>query len=195
MIPGRTPSRRSGIRLGSGSTRAGQNSRLTAAACTGRWRFRKCFCTADRTGFDAIVGNPPFLGGQRITGALGTAYRNFLVEGLAAGRRGSADLVSYFFLRAFGLLQQPGGFGLLATNTIAQGDTREVGLDQLVERGATITRAVPSEPWPGTTSLEVAKVWVRKGEWRGDRVLSGSPVQAISPMLVVPGRAPGSRTD
>src|SRR5581483_12418566 len=25
-----------------------------------------------RAGFDAIVGNPPFLGGKRITGALGT---------------------------------------------------------------------------------------------------------------------------
>jgi hypothetical protein len=154
--------------------------------------FPEVFLAGDRTGFDAIVGNPPFLGGQRITGALGTGYRNFLVEGLAAGRRGSADLVSYFFLRAFGLLQQPGGFGLLATNTIAQGDTREVGLDQLIERGATITRAVPSEPWPGTTSLEVAKVWVQKGEWRGDRVLSGSPVQAISPMLMLPGRALGT---
>src|SRR5690606_21220023 len=68
---------------------------------------------------------------------------------------------------------------------------REVGLDQLVERGATITRAVPSEPWPGTTSLEVAKVWVRKGEWRGERLLSGAPVRAISPMLVVPGRVVG----
>jgi hypothetical protein len=101
------------------------------------------------------------------------------------------DRVALFQRCAFGLLQQPGGFGLLATNTIAQGDTREVGLDQLVERGATITRAVPSGPWPGTTSLEVAKVWVRKGEWRGARVLSGLPVQAISPMLVVTGRALG----
>jgi len=153
--------------------------------------FPEVFLAPGRSGFDAIVGNPPFLGGQRITGALGTAYRNLLIETLAAGKRGSADLVAYFYLRAFDLLNTPGSFGLLATNTIAQGDTREVGLDQLVERGATITRAVPSEPWPGTTSLEVAKVWVRKGEWRGERVLSGAPVRAISPMLVVPGRVVG----
>jgi len=153
--------------------------------------FPEVFLAPGRSGFDAIVGNPPFLGGQRITGALGTAYRDYLVEVLAGGRRGSADLVSYFFLRAFALLGEPGGFGLLATNTIAQGDTREVGLDQLAERGATITRAVPSEPWPGTTSLEVAKVWIRKGDWRGPHVLSGTPVRAISPMLVIPGRAVG----
>ncbi|MGE3507263.1 MAG: restriction endonuclease [Vicinamibacterales bacterium] len=153
--------------------------------------FPEVFLSPGRSGFDAIVGNPPFLGGQRITGALGTAYRNYLVDVLAGGRRGSADLVAYFFLRAFALLGAPGGFGLLATNTIAQGDTREVGLDQLVERCATITRAVPSERWPGTTSLEVAKVWIRKGEWQGPHILSGAPVRGISPMLVIPGRAVG----
>lgn len=154
--------------------------------------FPEVFLAAGRSGFDAIVGNPPFLGGQRITGALGTAYRNYLVETVAAGRRGSADLVAYFFLRTFSLIGQPGSFGLLATNTIAQGDSREVGLEQLAERGATITRAVPSEPWPGTTSLEVAKVWTWKGEWHGPFVLAGAPVRAISPMLVIPGRAVGN---
>ncbi len=46
--------------------------------------FPKVFLAPGRSGFDAIVGNPPFLGGQRITGALGTAYRNYLVQALAA---------------------------------------------------------------------------------------------------------------
>ncbi len=158
------------------------------------WRlaFPEVFLADGRSGFDAIVGNPPFLGGQRITGALGTPYRDLLVEALAKGKRGSADLVSYFYLRAFELLQTPGAFGLLATNTIAQGDTREVGLDSLVERGATITRAVPSEPWPGTTSLEIAKVWIAKGDWRGMYDLSGTSVKGISPMLIVPGRVSGT---
>jgi len=50
--------------------------------------------------FDAMVGNPPFLGGQRITGALGTDFRDFLVEEGAEGRKGSADLVAYFFFAA-----------------------------------------------------------------------------------------------
>lgn len=153
--------------------------------------FPEVFLTADRTGFDAVVGNPPFLGGKRISGALGTAYRELLVAGIGSGVKGHADLIAYFFLRAVGLLGSPGVFGLLATNTIAQGDTREVGLEQLVQRGASITRAVPSEPWPGTTSLEIAKVWAWKGQWRGERVLSGSQVRAISAMLVAPGRATG----
>ena len=39
------------------------------------------------------------------------------------------------------LLRRDGGFGLIATNTIAQGDTREVGLDQLAaERLTTVSR-------------------------------------------------------
>ena len=51
-------------------------------------------------GFDAMVGNPPFLGGQRITGAAGTDYRNHLIAWTADGAKGSADLVAYFFLNA-----------------------------------------------------------------------------------------------
>ncbi|MDR2253193.1 MAG: N-6 DNA methylase, partial [Bifidobacteriaceae bacterium] len=93
----------------------------------------------ERGGFDAIIGNPPFLGGQKLTGAMGTAVRDWLVNVLADGRRGSADLVAYFCLRAVALLQANGALGLIATNTVAQGDTREVGLDAMVARGFTIT--------------------------------------------------------
>ncbi len=136
-------------------------------------------------GFDAIVGNPPFIGGQKITGALGTDYRNFLVAHLAGGKRGSADLSAYFFLRAKSLLRPGGSFGLVATNTIAQGDTREVGLDQITARGGVIYRALPSTPWPGEASLEVAYVWLRNGsDWHGERVLSEQNVSAITPFLV-----------
>ena len=34
----------------------------------------------ERGGFDAIIGNPPFLGGQKITGAMGTNIRDWFVE-------------------------------------------------------------------------------------------------------------------
>ena len=40
-------------------------------------------------GFDAIVGNPPFQGGKKITGALGHAYRDYLVEWVATATRGT----------------------------------------------------------------------------------------------------------
>ena len=87
-------------------------------------------------GFDAVVGNPPFLGGQKLTGAFGIAYREFLVKWVAGGARGSADLLAYFLLTAHRLLNERGQTGLIGTNTMAQGDTREVGLDQLdLQRG------------------------------------------------------------
>ena len=64
-----------------------------------------------RGGFDAIVGNPPFMGGQKITGNLGDQYREYLVKWLANGKRGSADLCAYFFLRARFLLHERGQLG------------------------------------------------------------------------------------
>ncbi len=130
-------------------------------------------------GFDAIVGNPPFQGGQRITGALGTRYRDHLVGWVAGGVRGSADLVAYFFLRAGGLVRRGGGSGLVATNTLAQGDTREVGLDRLTEDGLTLHRAVASEPWPGGANLEMATVWGRSGEWTGESVGAALHAKAL----------------
>ena len=143
-------------------------------------------------GFSAIVGNPPFQGGQRITGALGTAYRDYLVETLADGRRGSADLCAYFFLRIGASLQPSGMAGLLATNTIAQGDTREVGLDHLAHQGFTIPRAVPSRPWPGTAGVEVAHIWLRYGRWQGEHTLNEQPAAGITPYLAAPGASSGN---
>ncbi|MEI7894819.1 MAG: type IIL restriction-modification enzyme MmeI, partial [Myxococcales bacterium] len=145
-----------------------------------------------RGGFDAIVGNPPFRGGKLITGILGTDYREYLVAQLAEGRKGNADLCAYFFLRAGSLLKNGGGFGLLATNTIAQGDTREVALDALVAKGYTITRAVPSRPWPGEANLEVAYVWMQRGAWKGECALDEKAVPAISPQLTRPARVTGN---
>ena len=89
----------------------------------------------DRGGFDAFVCNPPFMGGKKITGALSVPYRSYLVTHLAGNVAGHADLCSYFLLRADALTRESGFFGFVATNSIAEGDTRDVGLNQLVEGG------------------------------------------------------------
>lgn len=137
----------------------------------------------EKSGFDCILGNPPFLGGQKITGVFGTAYRTYLVANLADGKRGSADLVAYFFLRAFQLLSPKGGFGLLAVNTISQGDTREVGLDQLVAEGGVIRSATTDEKWPGSAAVVTTRVGVIKGEWGGLKCLNNEMVSSISAHL------------
>ncbi|MFF2567362.1 Eco57I restriction-modification methylase domain-containing protein [Streptomyces sp. NPDC058084] len=145
-------------------------------------------------GFDAIIGNPPFLGGQKLTGSMGTNVRDWFVHTLASGRKGSADLVAYFFLRAYGLLSQRGCLGLIATNTVAQGDTRQVGLGQLAEQGFTITRAVQSRSWPAASAnLEYAAVWGSRAGVKADasRVADDIPVARISTLLEAGGRVQG----
>ncbi|HPA82245.1 MAG TPA: N-6 DNA methylase [Thermoanaerobaculales bacterium] len=149
----------------------------------------------DHGGFDAVIGNPPFLGGQKLTGAMGTTVRDWFVNTIAGGRRGSADLVAYFFLRATSLLQANGDLGLIATNTVAQGDSREVGLDAMVADGFTITRAIQSRSWPAATAnLEYAAVWGTRSEVASDvpRIADDSPVRRISTLLEPAGRAEGN---
>ncbi len=134
-------------------------------------------------GFDAIVGNPPFLGGQKITGVSGTKYREYLVEQIASGIRGSADLVSYFFLKAHSILSHKGCFGLLAVNTIAEGDTRDVGLGMIRKNGGDIYSAYPNEPWPGNANVITSRVHISSSIWNGKKLLNGSPVTVISDSL------------
>ena len=142
-------------------------------------------------GFDAIVGNPPFLGGQKLTGAMGTDMRDWFVNQLAGGARGSADLVAYFLLRAMTLLKSTGTLGVIATNTIAQGATREVGLDQMVRGGFTITRGVQSATWPSASAnLEYAAVWGTRDSVAETaiREVDGVQVKVISTLLEPGGR-------
>ena len=142
-------------------------------------------CSSATTfGFDAIVGNPPFLGGQRLTGNFGVGYRDYIVNYIANGIKGSADLVVYFFLRAYVLLKADGVFSLIACNTIAQGDTRQVGLERLVEGGAIIVSTNPEMPWPGTAAVVISPVTIIKTKyWRGVKRINGAEVEYISPFL------------
>jgi len=134
-------------------------------------------------GFSAVVGNPPFTGGHLISGVSGAVYRAFLVEAVAHGERGAADLVAYFFLRAYSLVRAGGTIGFLATKTIAEGDTRDVGLTQLTRVGAEIYAAYPNMPWPGEAAVVVTQVHIFKGVWNGPRQLGATTVDKISSAL------------
>lgn len=145
--------------------------------------FPEVFLHTDNPGFDALVGNPPFVGGQKITGLFGTDYRDFQVLHTADGRRGSADLCAYFFLRAGRLLKSGGNFGLLAVNTIAEGDTRQAGLEPMLRGGYAIYAAWPNRPWPGAAAVVVSHVHVHRGAWQGAFTLNGARVPTISAFL------------
>lgn len=145
----------------------------------------------NRGGFDAVIGNPPFIGGQRQTSSIGKDVREYLIKHLSGGKRGSADLCSYFFLRDLGISNR-GRVGIIATNTIGQGDTREVGLDQVIRKGWSIYRAVKTQPWPGTASLEISLVWAGHAGASEPRVLDGDSVQGITPSLDAQSRVSGN---
>ncbi|WP_372796894.1 Eco57I restriction-modification methylase domain-containing protein [Litorivivens sp.] len=136
----------------------------------------------ERLGFDAIAGNPPFLGGKRISTVMGTTFNAFLANA-HSGASKNTDLVAHFFRRAFNALRSGGCFGLLATNTIAEGDTRQGGLEWLLKHGADIYAAWPNEPWPGAAAVITSRVHIYKGNWLATRSLLGCPVTHISAYL------------
>lgn len=133
-------------------------------------------------GFDAIVGNPPFLGGRRTSTVLGDRYSDWLFENNSESSSNS-DLVAFFFRRAFGLLNAAGTFGLIATNTIYQGDTRHTGLRWLRLNGAMIFSATRRLKWPGEAAVVVSVVHVARSNLSGPFELDGSQVDLITAFL------------
>jgi hypothetical protein len=138
----------------------------------------------DGPGFDGIVGNPPFLGGGRISSVSGEAYRDWLLT-LHENAHGNADLVAHFFRRAFRLLRRDGAMGLIATNTIGQGDTRQTGLATILRAGGSIYRAVKRYQWPNAgATVVVSLVHIIKGQHPYRPVLDQRDVSRISAYLV-----------
>lgn len=134
-------------------------------------------------GFSAFVGNPPFQGGHKITGSLGTNYREYLVNEIGNGKRGSADFCAFFFLVSFNHLRKGGTLGLIATNTISQGTTRLIGLNEILDREGTIYRANNNMAWPGVAAITINVVHIIKGTTNIARVLDDSVVSSISSFL------------
>lgn len=136
----------------------------------------------EHSGFDAFVGNPPFLGGRRVRGSLGDRYFDWLLA-THADSSGNADLAAHFFRRAFSLLNSAGALGLIATNTISQGDTRRTGLLRILEAGGVIFEARRRIPWPGVAAVVVSEVFVSKKTLLPPFRLDGRRVSRISAFL------------
>ncbi len=139
----------------------------------------------DTPGFDAIIGNPPFAGKNTIINSHRDGFLDWL-KTAHEGAHGNADLVAHFFRRAFTLLRRDGTFGLIATNTIGQGDTRATGLTAILKAGGVITHAVKRLKWPGDAAVVVSVVHVRTAGTGAPApaILDGRPAQRISAYLV-----------
>ena len=133
-------------------------------------------------GFDTFVGNPPFLGGRRISPTLGDAVRDWLAE-IHVETHKNADLVAHFFRRAYNLLRTGGTLGFIATNTISQGDTRSTGLRWICHNDGVVYSAIRRVKWPGLAAVVVSIVHVLKGRFNDQRQLNSRHVDEITAFL------------
>ena len=104
-------------------------------------------------GFDAIVGNPPFLGNKYWRGFLGPRFQRF-AERLLETTPGKIDLSVVFHRRAFDQLRTPGAVGILGAVQSAEGQAVRVGLQVISERGRLI-RAAKGLDWPGGAQVRL----------------------------------------
>ena len=80
---------------------------------------------------------------------------------------------------------------MIATNTIAQGDTREIVDDLLGDEAGHLYRATTSRSWPGEAGVEVSQLWLTRGDWTGSVFLDDERVRVLDGYLSVPGRIRG----
>lgn len=135
----------------------------------------------ERGGFDCILGNPPYKGGQYLSGLYGQPFCEYVKWEFAPA--GLSDLVAYFVRRIFDLLAPKGFTAFITTNSIKDGDLRRDGLDQVSSEGGEINFGVRSIKWPGRANLTVSLVALFKGRWDGERVLDGKRVPVINTRL------------
>ena len=136
----------------------------------------------DNPGFDAVVGNPPFAGKNTMAHANVSGYPHWLKE-VHVQSHGNADLVAHFFRRGFSLLRNDGTLGMIATNTIAQGDTRSTGLRWICENGGDIYDARPRVKWPRAAAVVVSVIHIHNSNFSGAKSLANRAVERITAFL------------
>ncbi len=144
-------------------------------------------------GFDVFVGNPPFAGDVTFTAANLNGYFDRLKQQFPESG-GRCDLAAFFFRRSFNLLRHGGTLSLIATNTIAQGDTRSSGLRWICANDGTIYAARKRTRWPGAAAVVVSTISLHKGVWSGKKLLDGRSVDNISAFLFSRGGSDNPRT-
>jgi hypothetical protein len=132
----------------------------------------------ERGGFDCILGNPPYLGGQALSGTYGHSFCNYVKWEYEP--TGLSDLVVYFVRRIYSLLKPNGFTAFITTNSIKDGDVRKDGLEQVIAKGGAINFAVRGIKWPGRANLVVSLVSIHQGKWSGKFVLDNKEVPVIN---------------
>ncbi|MEH2322624.1 MAG: DNA methyltransferase [Nostoc sp.] len=106
---------------------------------------------------DAIIGNPPFLGGKHLRIALSDEYIDKVFKRFP-DVKDSVDFCAYWFRLAHEHIDEKGRVGLVATNSISQGKSRVATLDYINKNNGHIHEAVSTQPWSGEAKLHVSIV-------------------------------------
>ncbi|MFM6037036.1 MAG: class I SAM-dependent DNA methyltransferase, partial [Sphaerospermopsis kisseleviana] len=111
---------------------------------------------------DAIIGNPPFLGGKHIRITLNDEYVDRIFQSFP-DVKDSVDFCAYWFRLAHDKIDENGRVGLVATNSISQGKSRIAALDYITQNGGYIHEAVSTQPWSGAAKVHVSIVnWCKQ---------------------------------
>jgi type II restriction/modification system DNA methylase subunit YeeA len=139
---------------------------------------------------DVVIGNPPFLGGKLMRTVLGDHYVDCLFAAYGARVSAEADLVVYWFAKAWERLRD-GSFmraGLVSTNSIRGGASHRV-LDEISSNGS-IFDAWDDEPWVlDGAAVRVSLICFAADGAPGDVRLDGTPALRINADLT------GARAD
>ncbi|MGL5509216.1 MAG: DNA methyltransferase, partial [Microcoleaceae cyanobacterium] len=110
---------------------------------------------------NAIIGNPPFLGGKKLRSLLGDPYAEKLHQ-VFPEVKGQPDFCVFWFRKAHDHLRKNDRAGLVGTNSITQVSSRIASLEYIVENGGFIHNAISTQPWSGEANVHVSIVnWVK----------------------------------
>ena len=117
-------------------------------------------------GFSVMLGNPPFLGGSKISTHSSVETANFIRKKYDGGAK--ADLISYFVRQSFDYLRPEGVFGLVSTNALRSGESRLCGLYPILE--------LKQQPSQDSSDSQYYQAYVsdvsRNIEWSGDAAVT-----------------------
>lgn len=108
-----------------------------------------------------FVGNPPFLGGNKISSNMGKEYARWLTKKF--GCKGTVDYCAYFLLQSARLSTPMSTMGFICPNSISEGETRRGGLKRLVQDGWQIYDAEVNKPWDGKAKVVTSEVCLLRG--------------------------------
>ena len=143
--------------------------------------FPEVFSRHNR-GFDAVVGNPPFLGNSAWKSIFGSQFQSYIAA-LLGSTPGKIDLSVVFHRHCSDLIRSAGCYGLIAANNMTVGSSTRVGTEKLLQDGDFVWTWKDLK-WPGRASVVTAVICFFKGRYAGAPTANGQICARIGSKLL-----------